>query len=134
MGTTTETKSSYPFILDVFLTDFDFSLASPAVGMTPPRLHALVYIHVTTNPTGFELKLQEIRRLNRLWSKKSKNAFGQRVKFPVRLFLANQIVQKFQTTTVPDVEASEARNAWEKAVSLQIPARSWMKNVNSEKW
>jgi len=29
MGTTTETKSSYPFILDVFLIDFDFSLASP---------------------------------------------------------------------------------------------------------
>ena len=28
MGTTNETKSSYPFILDVFLIDFDFSLAS----------------------------------------------------------------------------------------------------------
>ena len=65
MGTTTRTTSSYPFILDVFLIDFDFSLASPAVGMTPPRLHALVYIHITTNPTGFESKLQEIRRLNR---------------------------------------------------------------------
>ena len=78
MGTTTRTTSSYPFILDVFLIDFNFSLASPAVGMTPPRLHALVYIHIMTNPTGFVSKLQEIRRLikqtveqeieERLWS------------------------------------------------------------------
>lgn len=29
MGTTTETKSSYPFILDVFLIDSDSRLASP---------------------------------------------------------------------------------------------------------
>ena len=28
--------SSYPFILEVFLNEFDFSLTSPAVGMTPP--------------------------------------------------------------------------------------------------
>lgn len=46
---------------------------------------------------------------------------GQRVKFPVRLFSANQIAQKIQNLTVPDVLASIARNAWQKSVSAQIP-------------
>ena len=33
-------------------------------------------------------------------------AIAQRVKFPVRLFVANQIAKKIQNYTVPDVPAS----------------------------
>ena len=43
----------------------------------------------------------------------------KRVKFPVRLFLANQIAKKFQNITVPDVTASSAMTAWRKPFSPQ---------------
>ena len=114
---------------EVFCTEFDFSLASPAVGMVLAShdfLHKQETEELTTSrwrnrrknrlfTPGTRLK----RLVQHVYFRSDPCVFGQRIRD--RLFLANQNLRKIQNQNVPDWKASVPSSAWQKDVSHQVP-------------
>ena len=114
---------------EVFCSEFDFSLASPAVGMVLAS-HDFLHKQETEDLITSSWRNRRKNRLNTSGTQRKQLVrhvnfrsdlcvFGQRIRD--RLFLANQNLRKIQNQNVPDYKASVASNAWQKDVSHQVP-------------